>query len=113
MDDYNLFLEKCQKFVNLYAFKQFNERLNYMFPNFSNIKLKISNSNFIIVCDSKFITIPKDKVKDKGNNEIVNSLGIELKNKAFIVGNKVFDSIIEFKDYLCYHIIYVIPLIYT
>ena len=115
MHDYNLFLEKCQQFVNLYAIKQFNSRLNYMFPDYSNIKLKFSNSNFIFVYNSKFITISKDKIKDNDNFYLANSLGIDLKNNVFIVGNKVFDSITEFKfkEYLDYHIIYVIPLIWT
>jgi ubiquitin-protein ligase len=115
--DYNLFLEKCQKFVNQYAFKQFNERLNYMFPNYTNVKLEFSNSNLIFVYNSKFITISKDKIKDKNVFDIGNILGINLKDKAFIVGNQVFDSELEFQDYLryniSYHIIYVIPLIYT
>ena len=115
MRDYNSFLEKCQQFVNLYAIKQFNSRLNYMFPDYSNIKLKFSNSNFIFVYNSKFITISKDKIKDNDNFYLANSLGIDLKNNVFIVGNKVFDSITEFKfkDYLGYHIIYVVPLIWT
>ena len=115
--NYNSFLEKCQKFVNLYAFKQFNKRLNYMFPNYTNIKLEFSNSNLIFVYNSKFITISKDKIKDKNIFDIGNILGINLKDKAFIIGNKVFDSEIEFQDYLryniSYHIIYVIPLIWT
>ena len=112
VENYNLFLEKCQKFVNLYAFKQFNKRLNYMFPDYSNIKLEFSNSNFIFRFNSNSIIISKDKVKEN-NFHLENYLGTDLKNKAFIVGNKVFDSMIEFKDYLSYHIIYVIPLIYT
>ena len=45
-ENYNLFLEQCQIYVNQYAFKQFNERLKYIFPDYSNTKLKFSNSDF-------------------------------------------------------------------
>ena len=111
-ENYHLFLEKCQNFVNQYAFHQFNERLNYIFPDYSNTKLKFSNSNFIFIVNSKSITVPKDKIQDK-NFDLENYLGTDLKDKAFIIGNKVFNSMIELKDYLSYHIIYVIPRIKT
>ena len=116
--DYKLFLEKCQKYVDLYASKQLNERLYiFMFPNYSNVKLKFSNSNFIIAYNSKFITVSMDEVRDKDFLQLESSLGIDLRNKALIIGNEVFNSVeIErhkLGDYFKYHIIYVIPLIIT
>ena len=110
--NYSLFEKECQEYVNQYALKDFNEKLIYLFQDHSNNKIKFSNSNYIFV----FITnsnieekyIPKDKIINQ-NLDLNINLKSYFNNKALIIGNNAFRSMINFKEFLNNQIIFVIP----
>ena len=113
-DNYSKFERICQEYTDKYAIKEFNHEMDYLFQEYSDIKRNISDSYFTFVfINSHFERniikkIPKDIII-KQNIDLNNYLKTDFKDKALIIGNKSFRSLIDLKDFLNNQIIFVIP----
>ena len=111
--NYSLFEQKCQEYVNQYAYKEFYEGFLYLFDEYYTMdkNFSISDSIFVSVENNlEEIIIPKDKLKDKYT--VNSNFSMNFGNKAFINGNKVFLNLSQIQE-LNHQIIFIAPKIRT
>ena len=113
-ENINLFEQKCQEYTKLYASNKFNDKLEYLFQEYYDIKTVFGESIYLFYdfetqnCIKKEINgiIKFDMLGQIFNRECNGS------NTVLLAKNKIFFHLNNYKELLENHIIFIAPNLY-
>ena len=118
-EDPSLFYKKCEEYVEIYAGKEFNNKLEYVFQDIYAPKFNESKDDLLFVSligKPKEIRMKKSKIHDDMYiGELINKLSETMcerfQKEEFIIGNKVYHRYNNEK-FINNQIIFIIPNLY-
>ena len=107
----NLFEQKCQEYTKLYAYNKFNDKIEYLFQEYYDIKNDFDESTYLFYdFESQRSIIKKINgiIKYDMFEQIFNRK-INGSNTVLLAKNKIFFHLNNYKELLDNHIIFIAP----